>query len=387
MPGPRARGSLGPFVDELDTLVIGAGVIGLAVARELAHTGHDVGIVEAEGVIGSGISARNSEVVHAGIYYPKGSLKAVHCVAGRKLLYEYCERRRVPFRRCGKLIVATSSDQVEKLESIRLRAEANGATDLTYIDAAAAERLEPQLRCHGALVSPSTGIVDGHAFMRSLLGDAEDRGALLALGSRVTRAEVVPGGIRVEVDAAGSRSTLVARHVVNAAGLFAPELASRFEGLAKERVPTPYFAKGNYFSLGGAAPFSRLVYPVPVPGGLGVHITLDLAGQARFGPDVEWMDKLTANELDYGVDPRRADGFYDAVRKYWPGLRDGALNPAYSGIRPKLVPKGTPDSDFVVQGPAEHGIAGLVNLFGIESPGLTAALSIASVAREKLDAP
>ncbi|HVW28351.1 MAG TPA: NAD(P)/FAD-dependent oxidoreductase [Polyangiaceae bacterium] len=372
-------------MDRLDTLVIGAGVVGLAVARELAHAGHDVVIAESEGVIGSGISARNSEVIHAGIYYPKGSLKALHCVAGRKLLYEYCERRQVPFKKCGKLIVATSPDQVEKLEGIRLRADANGATDLSFIDRAAARRLEPALKCHGALVSPSTGIIDGHALMRSLLGEAEDRGALLSLGSKVTRAEVVAEGIELEVHAGGSSSTLMARHVVNAAGLFAPELASRFEGLSKEHVPAPHFAKGNYFSLGGAAPFSRLVYPVPVPGGLGVHITLDLAGQARFGPDVEWLEASTASDIDYDVNPCRADGFYDAVRRYWPALIDGALTPAYSGVRPKLVPKGTPDADFVIQGPRDHGIAGLVNLFGIESPGLTAALSIAKAVREKLE--
>jgi L-2-hydroxyglutarate oxidase LhgO len=372
-------------VERLDTLVIGAGVIGLAVARELSHAGHEVVIAESEGVIGSGISARNSEVIHAGIYYPKGSLKALHCVLGRKLLYEYCERRHVPFKNCGKLIVATSADQVEKLEGIRQRAAANGATDLSVVDRAAARQLEPALECHGALVSPSTGIVDGHALMRSLLGEAEDRGALLALGSKVVRAEVTAGGMRLEVDAGGTRSTLEARNVVNAAGLYAPELASRFEGLAKELVPSPHFAKGNYFSLSGASPFSRLVYPVPVPGGLGVHITLDLAGQARFGPDVEWLDAKTADEIRYDVNPRRADGFYEAVRRYWPALEDDALTPAYSGVRPKLVPKGTPDADFMIQGPADHGIARLVNLFGIESPGLTAALSIARAVRDKLD--
>lgn len=371
-------------MERLDTLVIGAGVIGLAVARELAQAGHEVVIAESEGVIGSGISARNSEVIHAGIYYPKGSLKARHCVLGRQLLYDYCERRHVPFENCGKLIVATSADQVEKLEGIRQRAAANGATDLSFVDRAAAKQLEPALECHGALVSPSTGIVDGHAFMRSLLGEAEDRGALIALGSKVVRAEVVAGGMRVHVDAGGTRSTLEARNVVNAAGLYAPELASRIDGLAAELVPAPHFAKGNYFSLSGRSPFARLVYPVPVPGGLGVHITLDLAGQARFGPDVEWLDVKAADEVSYDVNPRRADGFYEAVRRYWPALQDGALTPAYSGVRPKLVPKGTPDADFVIQGPTDHGVAGLVNLFGIESPGLTAALSIARAVRDKL---
>ena len=371
-------------MEELDTLVVGAGVIGLAVARELAHAGHDVVIAEAEGTIGSGVSGRNSEVIHAGIYYPKGSLKAVHCVAGRRLLYEYCERRYVPHRKCGKLIVATSPEQVDKLEGIRARAEANGADDLQFVDAAAAKRMEPELACHGALVSPSTGIIDGHGLMRSLLGEAEDHGAVLSLGSKVTRAEVRASGILLEVEAGGSRSELVARHVVNAAGLFAPELASNMAGLAREFVPTPYFAKGNYFSLSGAAPFSRLIYPTPVPGGLGVHITLDLAGQARFGPDVEWLDATAAGAVNYDVDPHRADRFYEAVRRYWPGLRDEALQPAYSGVRPKLSPQGSPDADFVIQGPGQHGVAGLVNLFGIESPGLTAALSIALKVRAML---
>jgi L-2-hydroxyglutarate oxidase LhgO len=372
------------MTERLDTLVIGAGVIGLAVARELAMAGHEVVIAEAEPSIGSGISARNSEVIHTGIYYPAGSLKATLCVSGRELLYEYCRRRRVPFRRSGKLIVATSADQVGRLEPIRAHAHANGATDLRFIDRTEARRLEPQLECDGALLSPSTGIVDGHAFMQSLLGEAEDHGALLALGNRVVRGEATPDGFRLHVEAGGETSELVARHVVNAAGLLAPALANRIAGLAARHVPTPYFAKGNYFSLSGPSPFARLIYPVPEPGGLGVHITLDLAGQARFGPDVEWLEVRAAEEVRYEVDPQRADRFYEAVRKYWPALPDGALAPAYSGVRPKLAPPGAPDADFVVQGPRDHGVAGLVNLFGIESPGLTAALSIASVVRSQL---
>jgi L-2-hydroxyglutarate oxidase LhgO len=373
-------------LSELDTLVIGAGVIGLAVARELSLAGHDVVVAEAEKFIGSGISARNSEVIHAGIYYAPGSLKAAHCVSGRQLLYEYCVEHHVPFRRCGKLIVATGAEQLEKLEAIRLRAHANGATDLRLIDRAEALHLEPQLECQGALLSPSTGIVDGHSLMRCLLGDAQDRGAQLALGSRFVSGETVDGGIRVVVEAEGSASSMVVRNVVNAAGLFAPEIAGRVHGLDPRFVPTPYFAKGSYFSLSGRTPFSRLVYPVPVVGGLGVHITLDLAGQARFGPDVEWLDIGSAAEARFDVDLRRADGFYDAVRRYWPALPDGALQAAYSGIRPKLVPRGAPDGDFVIQGPAEHGVPGLVNLFGIESPGLTAALSIAKAVRAVIDA-
>ncbi|HEX3593800.1 MAG TPA: NAD(P)/FAD-dependent oxidoreductase [Polyangiaceae bacterium] len=372
-------------MDQLDTLVIGAGVIGLAVARELALAGHDVVIAEAETTVGSGVSARNSEVVHAGIYYPPGSLKALHCVTGRRLLYEYCERRHVPFERCGKLIVATSPDELTTLEGIRARAEANGVDDLRFIDGAAARLLEPELDCEAALMSPSTGIIDGHALMQSLLGEAEDRGALLSLGSKVRRAEVDVPGIRVHVDADGLSSELVARHVVNAAGLFAPELARRFAGLAPELVPTAHFAKGNYFSLEGASPFSHLVYPAPVAGGLGVHVTLDLAGQSRFGPDVEWLDASSADALTYDVDPRRADRFYESIRRYWPALRDGALTPSYAGIRPKLAARGAPDADFVIQGPGDHHVAGLVNLFGIESPGLTAALSIAKAVRALLD--
>ncbi|HEX4339318.1 MAG TPA: NAD(P)/FAD-dependent oxidoreductase [Polyangiaceae bacterium] len=373
-------------MERLDTLVIGAGVVGLAVARELAHAGHEVVIVEAEKSIGSGVSARNSEVIHAGIYYAQGSSKAVHCVGGRRLLYEYCERRHVPFRKCGKLIVATSVEQVDRLDGIRARAAANGAADLVLVDAHEVRRLEPELDCRGALLSPSTGIIDGHAFMQSLLADAEDRGALLALGSKVTRAECTASGIRVTVESHGSASELVAENVVNAAGLFAPELARRFDGLSPELVPTPYFVKGSYFSLAGASPFSRLVYPTPVPGGLGVHLTLDLAGQARFGPDVEWLDATSADDLHYDVDPQRTYAFYAAVRRYWPGLPDGALAPAYSGVRPKLAPRGAPDADFVVQGPPDHGVAGLVNLFGIESPGLTAALSLAKAVRALVDA-
>jgi L-2-hydroxyglutarate oxidase LhgO len=372
-------------LEQLDTLVVGAGVIGLAVARELALAGHDVVIAEAETSIGSGISARNSEVIHAGIYYVPGSLKATHCVSGRKLLYDYSVEHQVPFRRCGKLIVATAAEEVEKLEAIRVRAHTNGATDLRLLDRAQALRLEPQLECHGALLSPSTGIVDGHLLMRRLLGDAQDRGAQLALGSRFVRGEAVASGTQVVVDAGGSSSMSIARNVVNAAGLFAPELAGRLGGLDRRFVPTPHFAKGNYFSLGGRTPFSRLVYPVPVPGGVGVHITLDLAGQARFGPDVEWLDVASAGDVRFDVDERRADRFYDAVRRYWPALPDGALLPAYSGVRPKLVPRGAPDGDFVIQGPADHGVPGLVNLFGIESPGLTAALSIARAVRSALD--
>jgi L-2-hydroxyglutarate oxidase LhgO len=357
---------------------VGAGVVGLAVARELARRGLEVVIVEADTVIGSGTSSRNSEVVHAGIYYAAGSLKATLCVEGRDRLYDYCESRAVPHRRCGKLIVATRAEQLERLGSIVARAEANGVGDLRLIERREALELEPALECVGALVSPSTGIVDSHAFMRSLLGEAQDRGASIAFGSRVIRGEIAGPGIRLTVvDAQGHPTTLMVNMLVNAAGLSAPAVASSIEGLPATAVPTAYFAKGNYFSLSGRAPFSRLVYPVPVPGGLGVHLTLDLGGQARFGPDVEWLPVSRVEDVRYDVEPRRADAFYSEIRRYWPGLPDRSLEPAFSGVRPKLVPPGAPDGDFVIQGPSSHGISGLVNLFGIESPGLTASLAIA----------
>jgi L-2-hydroxyglutarate oxidase LhgO len=359
-------------------LVVGAGVVGLAVARELSTIGLEVVVVEAETVVGSITSARNSEVIHAGIYYAPGSLKASLCVSGRRMLYEYCERRGVPFRRRGKLIVATTPEQVERLIAIKARAEVNDVDDLRVLDRAETLRLEPELACVAALVSPSTGIVDSHSFMQSLLGEAQDHGAMVALGSRVQRGEVATGGIRVTiVDASGHTTTLVARRLVNAAGLHAPAVAGAIDGLAPEHVPAAYFAKGNYFSVTGRVPFSRLVYPVPSPGGLGVHLTLDLGGQARFGPDVEWLDVRRAEDIHYAVEPRRADRFYAEIRKYWPGLPDTALEPAFSGVRPKLVPAGAVDGDFVIDGPSRHGVPGLVNLFGIESPGLTAALAIA----------
>ena len=365
-------------MERIDAVVIGAGVIGLAVARELAVAGREVIIVEAEKMIGSVTSARNSEVIHAGIYYPAGSLKASMCVAGRHMLYEYCERHHVPHRRCGKLLVATSTEQIDKLESIRAHAEANEVGGLEPISEARAVAMEPALQCSAALHSPSTGIIDSHTYMHSLLGEARDHGAMLALASRLQRGAVSRDGIHLTIQSEGSESTtLCACMVVNAAGLSAPAVAGRIDGLDSRHVPRPYFAKGNYYSLSGRAPFSRLIYPVPVAGGLGVHLTLDLGGQARFGPDVEWLDIEREEDIRYEVDPRRADRFYAEIRKYWPGIADGALLPAYSGVRPKLAAQGTPDADFVIQGPAEHGIPGLVNLFGIESPGLTSSLAIA----------
>ena len=354
--------------------MIGAGVVGLAVARALAQAGREVVILEAEDAIGSHTSSRNSEVIHAGIYYPKGSLKARSCVAGKERLYEYCVAHGVAHRRSGKLIVAASEEQVPELENIQKKAHANGVTDVVWMTRAQAQALEPEVRCAAALYSPSTGIIDSHALMLAYLGDAEDRGAMLALKTRLLGAQVVPGGFVVHT----SEMDLRCRVLDNSAGLKAPSLARSMEGYPAKLAPPEYYAKGNYYSLNGKSPFSRLVYPVPEPGGLGVHVTLDLAGQARFGPDVEWIDRI-----DYAVDPKRAERFYAAIRRYWPGLPDGALAPGYAGIRPKTSAPGEPASDFEVQGPQAHGIPGLVHLFGIESPGLTSSLALAEeVARQ-----
>ncbi|MEO5738894.1 MAG: NAD(P)/FAD-dependent oxidoreductase [Variovorax sp.] len=357
-------------MDEFDCAVIGAGVVGLAVARELALAGREVIVLETEGAIGTGTSSRNSEVIHAGIYYVKGSLKARLCVEGKHLLYDYLIARGLPHRRCGKLIVATSEAQVPQLEAIRARAADNDVDDLEWLTADQAREMEPQLRCLAALHSPSTGIVDSHALMLSLQGELENAGGVVALRSPVASAECEPGSI---VLTAVDGTQLRCRSVVNAAGLGAPALAKRFDGLRADTVPTAYFAKGNYFTLAGRAPFTRLIYPMPEAAGLGVHLTLDLGGQAKFGPDVQWVD----SPQDLVVDPARGDGFYAEVRRYWPALADGALVPGYAGIRPKISGPGEPAADFMIQGPSQHGVAGLVNLFGIESPGLTSSLAIA----------
>src|SRR5436190_1187867 len=356
-------------MDSLDCVVIGAGIVGLAVARAFALGGREVVILEAEEAIGTHTSSRNSEVIHAGIYYPQGSLKARACLRGKELLYEYCVRHAIPHARCGKLIVATSPGQVGELEGIQAKAHANGVTDVVRMAREQALALEPELSCVAALYSPSTGVIDSHALMLGYLGDAQASGAMLALNSRLESALVRDGGIELRVAGA---DPVLARCVVNSGGLSAPSLAQRFEGYPADRAPRELYAKGNYYSLTRRAPFQRLVYPVPEPGGLGVHITLDLAGQARFGPDVEWVE-----QIDYAVDPHRAERFYAAIRRYWPGLPDRALAPGYAGIRPKISGPGEPAADFVIQGPPEHGVAGLVNLFGIESPGLTASLALA----------
>ena len=351
--------------------MIGAGVVGLAVARRLALDGHDVVVLETEAAIGMHTSSRNSEVIHAGIYYVTDSLKAKLCVAGKWALYRYCEEHRVAHRRCGKLIVAAHEDQMPALERIHAQAQANGVDDLQWLSATQARAMEPQLACVGALYSPSTGIIDSHGLMLACQADAEQRGAVIALRSPVQRGRV--RGDCIELDVGGAQPMRIqARVVVNSAGLHAQKLAAVLEGYPTDRVPPSYYCKGNYYSLGGRAPFSRLIYPVPESAGLGVHLTLDLAGQARFGPDVEWVDSI-----DYGVDPDRCAAFYREIRRYWPKLADGALQPAYAGIRPKIQAPGEAARDFCIEGPGDHGVAGLVNLFGIESPGLTASLAIA----------
>ena len=363
-------------MDRIDTAVIGAGLVGLAVARALALAGREVVILEAEDAIGTHTSSRNSEVIHAGIYYPPGSLKARACVAGRERLYAYCAERGVPHRRCGKLIVATDAAQLPALEAILDRAHANGVADVARVSRAEVRALEPELACVAALLSPATGIIDSHALMLAYLGDAENAGAMLALKSPLEAARVTPQGIELRVAGA---EPLLARCVVNSAGLRAPSLARCIEGYPPARAPRELYAKGNYYTLARRAPFTHLVYPVPEPGGLGVHVTLDLGGRARFGPDVEWVDAI-----DYRVDPRRAQAFYAAIRRYWPGLPAGALEPGYAGIRPKISGRGEPAADFVVQGPREHGVPGLVHLFGIESPGLTASLALAAEVLDRL---
>jgi L-2-hydroxyglutarate oxidase LhgO len=367
-------------MEKIECVVIGAGVIGLAVARRLAQSGREVIVLEAAEGIGTITSSRNSEVIHAGIYYRAGSLMARMCVSGKQALYQYCRDQGIPHRNCGKLIVATTSQEAEKLQSIRAHAEANGVADLQTLSGEAARAMEPALHCEAALLSPSTGIVDSHAYMLALRGNAEDAGAAFAFHTPLLGARARRGSI--EIDAGGEAPmSLECRLLINAAGLGAMSVARSIDGMPVEMIPPAYLAKGNYFSCAARAPFSHLIYPVPEPGGLGVHLTLDMAGQARFGPDVEWVDSI-----DYAVDPARAERFYPAIRRYWPALPDGALMPSYSGMRPKIVPPAVAVQDFLIQGPKDHGIDGLINLFGIESPGLTSSLAIADYVGELADA-
>jgi L-2-hydroxyglutarate oxidase LhgO len=368
-------------MDEVDVVVVGAGVVGLACARALALSGRAVLILEAEPAFGTGVSSRNSEVVHAGLYYAPGSLKARLCLQGRKRLYAYCAERGVAHRRCGKLVVAATPDEAPKLDTIAARARACGVHDLQRLSADEARAMEPALACAAALWSPSTGIVDSHGLMTALLGDAENAGALLALRTPFVGAQ--RDGSRWRVQTGGEAPfELATTAIVNAAGLGAQAVARAIAGVPPAAVPAQFLAKGHYFSLAARSPFTRLIYPTPVDGGLGVHLTLDLGGQARFGPDVEWLDP--AATIDYAVETSRRAAFEADIRRYWPALPEGALQPAYSGVRPKLSGPGAPAADFALLGPADHGLPGLVQLFGIESPGLTASLAIADEVQRRL---
>ncbi|MEP4892381.1 MAG: NAD(P)/FAD-dependent oxidoreductase [Aliiglaciecola sp.] len=366
------------MIESVECIVIGAGVVGLAVAREMALKGIETIVVESQSQIGTGISSRNSEVIHAGIYYPPNSLKGKLCVQGNKLLYEYCQQRNINHKRCGKLIVATSESQLQKLPEIQKNAKANKALDLEFISKQQAAKLEPELACYGALFSPSTGIIDSHALMLNLQGDLEHAGGVVAFGSKVHSGECAKNTILLTI--AGEQEVQIrAKYVINCAGLHAQSIARLFQGLPRSTIPEIHYAKGNYYALSGSSPFKHLIYPIPEEAGLGVHSTLDLGNSVRFGPDVEWV-----NELNYSVDPARANDFYGQIRKYWPNLKDGSLTPSYAGIRPKLHAQGHPAKDFMIQTESEHGVAGLVNLYGIESPGLTASMAIGAIVAESL---
>ena len=364
-------------MDKVDCIVIGAGVVGLAVARALAMQGREVMVLEAANAIGKGTSSRNSEVIHAGIYYPQNSLKAQLCVQGRQMLYDYCAQRGIGYSRCGKLIVATHESQIRQLHGIIAKAAANDVNDLVLLSREQAKAMEPELQCVAAVYSPSTGIVDSHALMLSLQGDIENSGGFVVLNSAVAHINRAQSAIEI---IAFDGTPLAANTVINAAGLYAPQVASCIKGLDAKHVPPTFWAKGNYFTLSGKSPFNRLIYPVPEAAGLGVHLTIDLGGQAKFGPDVQWVD----SPEDLLVSPNRGDAFYAEVRKYWPGLKDGALQAGYAGIRPKLQGPGAVAGDFVIQGEAVHGVPGLVNLFGIESPGLTSSLAIGTYVSQML---
>ena len=365
-------------MESLDCVVIGAGVVGLAVARALALAGREVVVLEAEPGTGRHTSSRNSEVIHAGLYYPTGSLKARLCVAGRQALYTYLAERNVPHRRIGKLLVAVREGEIATLERIRALGEANGVGDLVSLSAEDVRALEPAVVVARGVFSPSTGILDSHALMHALETDLKAARGNVVLSSPVTAGEVEDG--RITLDVGGADPIRVrCKAVVNAAGLHAPSVARALRGLDARFVPREHFARGHYFVLARPSPFEHLVYPMPAPGALGIHVTLDLAGRARFGPDISWTP-----EVSYAFDEQRAPSFYDAIRRYYPALADGDLEPGYVGIRPKIVPEGAPAADFVIQGPEVHGVPGLVNLFGIESPGLTASLAIAGEVASRL---
>lgn len=355
----------------MQVLVVGAGVVGLAIARAAATKGHEVIVAEATGGIGNGVSSRNSEVIHAGMYYPSGSLRAFHCPRGRRMLYDYCASHHVPHRKCGKLIVATEEAEIARMQAILQQGIENGVENFTLIDGDGARKREPHLHCVAALHSPETGIIDSHALMVALHGDLEDHGGVIAFETTIERLSRRASGWTVHY-AGSSSGELAVDAVINAAGIGAQALARNTEGYPAARVPKQYLARGNYFGYAGKPVFSQLIYPAPrIDGGLGTHVTLDLAGRMRFGPDVEWVERE-----DYTVNPARAESFYASIRRYWPGLPDHSLQPDYAGIRPKLTGPGEPAADFMIEGPEQHGQAGLVHLFGIESPGLTSSLSL-----------
>ena len=366
-------------MEQVDCVVIGAGVVGLAVAREMALQGRDTILLEREGSFGTISSARNSEVIHAGIYYPKDSLKAKLCVEGNRLLYEYCRTHQVGTQPYGKLIVADES-QMNDLQAILYKAQNNGVPEIKMISGEEAKILEPKLHCSAAILSESTGIVDSHGFMLSLLGGFEDAGGMIAYHSPLLRAKPIgpsaEGGFELDIGGPDGMK-LQTKLLINCAGMSAPAVAKKIEGLNQDQIPKAYFAKGNYFSLTGKSPFTHLIYPIPEPGGLGVHLTLDMAGQAKFGPDVEWLDIENEDQINYTVDTKRGEGFYAAVRRYWPELKDNSLQPDYSGVRAKIVPPNTPAGDFCFNAPQDHGLQGLYNLYGFESPGLTSSIAIA----------
>jgi len=367
-------------MDQVDCVVIGAGVVGLAVAREMALQGRETILLERENAFGTISSARNSEVIHAGIYYPKDSLKAQLCVEGNRLLYEYCRSHQVATQPYGKLIVASDETQIDDLQAILYKAQNNGVPEIKLISADDAKVLEPQLQCCAAILSSSTGIVDSHGFMLSLLGGFEDAGGMVAYQSPLLSAKPLgsngEGGYELEIGGADGMK-IQTRLLINCAGMSAPAVAQKIAGLKQEHIPKAYFAKGNYFSLSGKSPFTHLIYPIPEPGGLGVHLTLDMGGQAKFGPDVEWLEIESEGQIDYTVNPKRSEGFYEAVRRYWPELKDGSLQPDYSGVRAKVVPPNAPAGDFCFNTPQDHSLHGLFNLYGFESPGLTSSLAIA----------
>jgi L-2-hydroxyglutarate oxidase LhgO len=364
------------MTERIDCCVIGAGVVGLAVARRLALAGREVVVLEKADSIGTETSSRNSEVIHAGLYYPTDSLKARLCVAGKHALYRYCEEHGVAHQRLGKIVVASSEPEIATLEKYRKQAHINGVTDVEWLTLERVREMEPAVRCVAALDSPSTGIIDSHALMLAYQGDAEHCGASVVFLSPVEAGRVSSEGIYLDVGGA-EPMTVVCNTLINSAGLYAQAIAKKIDGIPSATIPPAYYAIGHYVVVSGRSAFSRLVYPVPVAGSLGLHVALDLSGQMRFGPDIQWIDRI-----DYSYDESRIPFFYESIRRYYPDLKDGALQPGYTGIRPKLTAAGELAKDFMIQGPREHGVPGLVNLYGIESPGLTSSLAIADFVYE-----